>query len=142
MTATTQQPDAPAPAPFQSEGPMTYQRAEERMYALGQRIRAKETDYENAANDYADAEALYRKQLGERFGKYRGDGMAVEAAMTQARADCWNLSRERDRALAKSRKRLEELEDRRGDRVSLHRLVEWSTALELSKVGIHADSSK
>jgi hypothetical protein len=141
MTATTQAETPPAP-PFKSEGPMTYQRAEERMYALGQRIRAKETDYENAANDYADAEALYRKSLGEKFAQHRGDGMAVEAAMTQARADCWNLSRERDRALAKSRKRLEELEDRRGDRVSLHRLVEWSTALELSKAGIHADSSK
>jgi hypothetical protein len=91
MTATTQAETPPAP-PFRSEGPMTYQRAEERMYALGQRIRAKETDYENAANDYADAEALYRKSLGEKFAQHRGDGMAVEAAMTQARADCW-LSR-------------------------------------------------
>jgi hypothetical protein len=119
---------------------MTYDAAEEAMRRSAATIRALEDEYETAMNDYADAEALYRKSIADAFRKYRGEGQAVEASMTMAKGDCWNLSRERDRAMAKSRVVMEKLEDRRGERVSTHRLVEWSTAHALTTAGIHADN--
>lgn len=109
--------------------PMTYAESATALRDSSQRIRAVEETYKRAIEDASVAEALYRRTLGEKFGEYREKGMAVEAAMTQARADCWNLSRERDLANGTVRYELERLEDRRGDRASLHKLVEWSAAV-------------
>lgn len=108
--------------------PMTYDQAATAMREVGQRIRFVEDQYETAVSDAADAEALYRKSLGDKFEAYRTDGKGVEESMTLARRDVWNLSRERDKAQGKVRKCLEQIEDRRGERASVHRLVEWSGA--------------
>jgi chromosome segregation ATPase len=111
--------------------PMTYAEAERRMQGMAQRIRDAERDYERAVEDAANAEAVYRKSLGERFGALRSQGNAVEASMTQARGELFNLSRERDIAVGRVRKTLEVLEDRRGDRASLHKLVDWSGGVDV-----------
>jgi chromosome segregation ATPase len=111
--------------------PMDYAEAERRMQDMAQRIRSAERDYDRAIEEAADAEAIYRKSLAERFRALREGGAAVEAAMTQARGECFNLSRERDIAVGRVRKTLEALEDRRGDRASLHKLVDWSGGIDV-----------
>jgi hypothetical protein len=119
--------------------PMSYAQAEVRMTEMAKRIRAIEVEYGQAMDEAADAEALYRKSLADKYRSYRDAGKTVDESNTLARGDCWNLSRERDRAMGAARRRVEELEDRRGERVSLHRLVEWSTAIALMDKGVHAD---
>lgn len=120
--------DTPQPTRLQ---PMSFGEAEERLQNMARRIRAAEDDLDRANEDAANAEAIYRKALGERFGELRRDGAAVEAAMTQARGELYTLSRERDIAAGKARKAHEVLEDRRGDRASLHKLVDWSGGIDV-----------
>lgn len=109
--------------------PMTYEQTATLLRESGQRIRAVEEDYKHATEDAADAEALYRKSLGDAFERYRKDGKGVEESMTLARRDTFQLAKERDRAAGKARYQLERLEDRRGERASAHRLAEWSGAV-------------
>jgi chromosome segregation ATPase len=111
--------------------PMSYADAERRMGAMAQSIRAAEKALETASEDAANAEAVYRKNLGEKFAALRSEGAAVEAAMTQARSELFQLSKERDIAAGRARKALEVLEDRRGERVSLHKLVDWSGGVDV-----------
>jgi hypothetical protein len=47
--------------------PMSYADAERRMGAMAQSIRAAEKALETASEDAANAEAVYRKNLGEKF---------------------------------------------------------------------------
>lgn len=108
---------------------MTYDQAASAMREQGQVIRAVEEVYKLKTEEAADAEALYRKALGDKFATYRADGKGVEESMTLARRDVWNLERERTQAAGRARYELERLENRRGERASLHRLVEWSGAL-------------
>ena len=115
--------------------PMTYASAEERLTAQAIRIREAEDDYEAASESAADAEAMYRKALATKLDEHRDAGLSVEHAMTKARADVYNLSRERDTAAGKARKCLEILEDRRGERDSLHRLVAWSHSIDIRRNG-------
>jgi hypothetical protein len=92
--------------------PMSYRESESRMQSMARRIRIAEKALAKANEDAATSEALYRKSLGERFKQLRAEGTAVEAAMTQARGELWNLSRERDIAAGRVRLRLEQLERR------------------------------
>ena len=111
--------------------PMTYAQAEFRLTEMAKRIRNAENDYGTASEDAANAEGIYRRKLGDRFRELRAEGLAVEAAMTQARGELYNLSRERDTAAGRVRKALEVLEDRRGERSSLHKLVDWSGGIDV-----------
>lgn len=122
--------------------PMTYQQAEDRMRGKAREIRATEKDCDKASEDAATAEAIYRKALGERFKALRDEGTAVEAASTQARGELFHLSRERDIAAARVRLAYERLEDRRGERASLHKLVDWSAGIDVSRhrSAEHADA--
>jgi hypothetical protein len=108
---------------------MTYDQASSAMREQGQVIRAVEEAYKLKTEEAADAEALYRKAFGDKFAAYRADGKGVEESTTLARRDVWNLERERTQAAGRARYELERLENRRGERASLHRLVEWSGAL-------------
>jgi chromosome segregation ATPase len=111
--------------------PMSYRESESRMQSMARRIRIAEKALAKANEDAATSEALYRKSLGERFKQLRAEGTAVEAAMTQARGELWNLSRERDIAAGRVRLRLEQLDNRRGERASLHKLVDWSGGIDV-----------
>jgi chromosome segregation ATPase len=111
--------------------PMSYRESESRMQSMARRIRIAEKALAKANEDAATSEALYRKSLGERFKQLRAEGAAVEAAMTQARGELWNLSRERDIAAGRVRLRLEQLDNRRGERASLHKLVDWSGGIDV-----------
>ena len=111
--------------------PMSYAECEQRMQTMAQRIRDAEKALGTASEDAANAEAVYRKSLGERFAALRSEGVAVEAAKIQAHGELFNLSRERDIAAGRVRKALEVLEDRRGERASLHKLVDWSGGVDV-----------
>lgn len=111
--------------------PMTYRQAEERMQNKAREIRAAEKACRTASEDAAAAEALYRRSLGAKIKELRDGGAAVEAAQTQARGELFNLSRERDKAMGEVRLKYEELEDRRGERASLHKLVDWSGGVDI-----------
>jgi hypothetical protein len=51
--------------------------------------------------------------------------------MAKARADCAVLSRERDETAGKVRTVLEQLENRRGEREGVYRLVAWSHSVAI-----------
>lgn len=122
--------------------PMTYRQAEERMQGKAREIRNAEKKCDEASEDAAAAEAVYRKALGEVVKGLRDKGTAVEAAQTQARSELFRLSRERDIAIGRVRLAYERLEDRRGERASLHKLVDWSAGIDVSKrrSAEHADA--
>lgn len=111
--------------------PMTYRQAEERMQAKAKQIREVEAAYRRAYEDAANAEGIYRKALGERVKALRNEGQSQESANTIARGELFNLCVERDKAAGKVRYELERLDDRRGERASLHKLVEWSGGVDI-----------
>jgi hypothetical protein len=109
--------------------PLTYEQSATALREVGQILVSVEKAYKLAVENAAIAEALYRKSLGDKFESYRKEGKGVEESNLLARRDVYNLSLERDKASGMMRYELERLEDRRGNRASLHRLVEWSGAL-------------
>ena len=111
--------------------PMTYAQAEERMLGMAKRIRDAEAEYLTAVEDAANAEGLYRRKLGERIKELRNEGQAQDAANTIARGELFNLSIERDKAVGAVRGKLEAIENRRGERASLHKLVDWSGGIDV-----------
>jgi hypothetical protein len=86
----------------------------------------KEVEFERVIQRSADAEAVYRSELGKRFAGYREDGKAVEESTTLARRDVATLSRERDYARDLVKVAAAKLEDARDARRSLWRLIEWA----------------
>jgi outer membrane protein TolC len=111
--------------------PMTYGQAEHRLTEMAKRIRAAEGELDRAYDDAADAESVYRRALADALDRFREEGLAVEHAQMRARAECFVLSGDRDKANGRVRRCLEVLEDRRGERESLHRLVAWSHSLAI-----------
>lgn len=106
------------------------------------RIRLRETTvmvieaedaYHKSVERSADAEAVYRSQLAEKFGGYRSQGKAVEESTTFARRDVAVLGRERDYAAGLAKLRLEQLEDARDSRRSVWRLIEWARSVDVAQ---------
>jgi hypothetical protein len=110
---------------------MTYAEAEHRLTEMAKRIRNAEAALDRAHEEAADAESVYRRALADALDRFREEGLAVEHALMRARAECFVLSGDRDKANGRVRHRLEVLEDRRGERESLHRLVAWSHSLAI-----------
>src|SRR3954447_9375115 len=90
-----------------------------------------ETKYERAVERAADAEAVYRSELGKAFAGYREAGKAVEESSTLAKREVAKLSRERDYAKDMVKVAAERLEDGRDSRRSLWRLIEWARERDL-----------
>jgi hypothetical protein len=88
-----------------------------------------------AAQRSADAEAVYRSEVGKAFAGYREKGDAVEAAKIAAHRDCAKLSRERDYAKDLVRKASADIEAAIDSRRSLWRLVEWARERDLKGGG-------
>lgn len=91
---------------------------------LNRAIRALEADLEKRGEEAAEAEGAYRSQLAYRYRQHRDAGEPATAAETYARADVVVLSRDRDKSAHDVRVLLEKLENRRGERASLHRLID------------------
>jgi hypothetical protein len=92
---------------------------------------AAEQACDDAAQRAADAEAVYRSEMGKAFASYREKGEAVEAAKIAAHRDCARLSRERDYSADLVKLARERIEDARDSRRSLWRLIEWARDRDL-----------
>jgi hypothetical protein len=102
-----------------------------RLRTATQAVIKAEGDCEKAAQRSADAEAVYRSELGKAFAKLREKGEAVEAAKIAAHQQCATLSRERDYAADLVKLAREKIENARDSRRSLWRLIEWARDRDL-----------
>jgi hypothetical protein len=107
---------------------LTPDQAVERLRQATRLVLDAEDAYERAVADSADAEAFYRKTLGDRFKEHRTAGKGVEESTTLARGECAAQSRERDHAAGILKLAAERMENARDSRRSLWRLIEWSSA--------------
>jgi hypothetical protein len=111
--------------------PLSYSDAHTELDALKAEIRAIERKHRQAGEDAAASEAWYRQELAHKFSYFRDQlGKAQDESMTLARGECAPDAWERDRARARVAHLAEVLEDRRGERASLHELVRWSQRKE------------
>lgn len=106
--------------------PLTYGQAIGQLQDITRQARAAEDDYRVAVELAADAENVYRHEFAVAFRRLRGEGHAVAESETLARAECAVVRRDRDVAAGGVRLALERIENRRGERASWHRIVEWS----------------
>jgi conjugal transfer/entry exclusion protein len=112
--------------------PMTYAQAKEEMARAARAIRNAEGACKVASDNLATAEALYRQAFAKRVAELRTAGESATAAEARTRGEVAALSRERDQASGALKLAYEVLENRRGERQSLHRLVDWSSGLDLA----------
>jgi len=90
---------------------------------LNRAIRALEEDLARAGEDAASAEAVYRHGLAEAIKRLRAEGRSATESDSLARGEVVVLSRDRDLSSYRVRLLYERLEDRRGERASLHALL-------------------
>jgi hypothetical protein len=105
---------------------LSYQQAVDAARNLTATIRRLEGELGQAMNVHADAAGAFHAQFAHNLREQREAGATVEEAKAYARAQCAVLDRDRIRAEWKVKELLEKLEDRRGERHSLHRLIDWS----------------
>jgi hypothetical protein len=108
--------------------PLDYEEGRSAMKAAGENVRAAERELSDQIDRKAEAEREYRRALARKLIALRADGMAATLAKDLARGDEEVLaySHARDIAADMVKFRHEVLEDRRGDRASLHKLVDYS----------------
>jgi hypothetical protein len=106
--------------------PFDFNQARAGLSRIAQQLRDSEDFHRTQVERLADAEAAYRKGLAQAYVRHRADGKGAGEADVLSKGDCADLSRERDIAAGMVRAALEALENRRGDRASLHRLADWS----------------
>lgn len=90
-----------------------------------------EQSYDKQAQRSADAEAVYRSEVGKAFGGYREKGEAVEAARIAAHKDCARLSRERDYAADLVKLAMQKIENARESRSGMWALIAWAHDREM-----------
>lgn len=105
---------------------LTFEDARAKLREATRIVLLAETAAKEAGEHAADAEAVYRKQLAERFAHHRSAGESVESANIKARGDVVVHSRERDAAKYALNLAHEKLEGAWDSRRSLWRLIEWS----------------
>ena len=108
------------------DGMLTYDKAVEAARSITAQIRRVEDEIGQAMGEHADAEGAYRAMFGNKLREHREAGATVAESEAYARAACAVLDRDRIKAEHRVRELLERLEDRRGERHSLHRLMDWS----------------
>jgi len=96
---------------------------------LNRVIRGLEEDLASKLTERADGEATVRSQFAYRYRLARDEGLSVADSETRARAETVVLSNERDKADGAVTVILAKLEDRRGERHSLHRLIDLRAAM-------------
>lgn len=96
-------------------------------------------DYDLAAQRAADAEAVYRSEMGKVFAQRRDAGDAVDAAKIAAHKECARLSRERDYAKDRVKVAADDVQGALDSRRSLWRLIEWARGRDLAKLGQSTD---
>jgi hypothetical protein len=114
------------PAPLALRDPLAMEEARAAMREASRHIRDAETRHKTQIEVAADAATAYRKGLATAYVTRRAEGKGVGEAEVLSKGDAADLERTKAIAEGMVKACLEELEDRRGDRASLHKLVEWS----------------
>lgn len=123
------------PVPMRFVDPLDYEDARQALKASAERIRAAEDRLEESINEAAEAEAEYRRQLARKMihlrttsdhaiGKPLGATEAEKIAKGDPEVTAYSQARDIKREMIKHAFGV--LEDRRGDRASLHKIVDWS----------------
>jgi len=107
-------------------GTLSYEKAVDAARSITAQIRRLEDEIAVAMTEHAEAEAGYRAQYAHKLREHREAGATVAESEAFAHAACAVLNRDRIKAEHRVRELLERLEDRRGERHSLHRLIDWS----------------
>jgi hypothetical protein len=107
-------------------GMLSYEKAVEAARSITGQIRRLEDEITQAMSEHADAEAGFRAQYALKLREHRETGATVAESEAFAHAACAVLNRDRIKAEHRVRDLLERLEDRRGERHSLHRLMDWA----------------
>lgn len=119
------------PAPMRFKDPLEFEDARQALRASAERIRAAEDEIETQITRAAEADAEYHRALARKVISLRTD---EESPMRATEAElCARGSEEvsqyaQARDIERDRVKLcfAILEDRRGDRASLHKVVDWS----------------
>jgi hypothetical protein len=110
--------------------PLDYEDARHALKASAERIRSAEDEIEQQITKAADAEADYRKGLAKRILELRTGtspkGATEAETLAKGSEYVTALSQKRDIERDMVKLRFAVLEDRRGDRASLHKIVDWS----------------
>ena len=118
------------PVPMRFIDPLEYEDARQALKASAERIRAAEDAVSKQIDKAAEAEAEYRRSLARKILELRtGDPPrgATEAETLAKGSDIVTAyGQTRDIEHARIKWTFEVLEDRRGDRASLHKIVDWS----------------
>ncbi len=116
--------------PMRFIDPLDFEDAREALKASAQRIRDAEHALEERIDKSAKAEAEYRRQLARKIIELRTGKPPAGATEAEKLAKGTDLvtaySEIRDVEAAMVKHAFAVLEDRRGDRASLHKIVDWS----------------
>jgi len=107
-----------------SDGVPTIATLTTKVQELNRAIRALEVDLATKGEEAADAEGAYRAQYAYQLRQQREAGSTVAEAEAYAKAEVAVLSRARDVKAHEVKVIFEKIEDRRGERASLHRLID------------------
>jgi hypothetical protein len=121
------------PVPLGLRDPLGMEEARSAMREASRHIRDAETRHKAQIEVAADAAKDYRKGLATAYVTRRAEGKGAGEAELLAKGDAADLERVKAIQEGMVKACLEELEDRRGDRASLHKLVEWS--MKVTPVG-------
>jgi hypothetical protein len=106
--------------------PLDFATAERKMLDAARRIYEAEKELETRLTDKADATSEYRKALAMAYTRRRAEGKAQDESKILAQADAADAEKAMLITDGLAKAAGESLENRRGDRASLHKIVEWS----------------
>lgn len=116
------------PQPFGLEEPLDYEDARRAASELNRRRVEARHDLEQNHEDRIDAESVYRKARSlKRLEVTATDGPGRKEQVDAWTADEWNVWEKAKMRVDITREKLAEID---GQRASLHRLIEWSAALD------------
>jgi chromosome segregation ATPase len=120
-------PHSRVPQPFSLDEPIDFEDARQALKEIGRRRVSARQDLEKATGELVDAERDYRKERARKIGDATGTAVEKKEWLDGQTAD---LRHRRDGLEWTVKIIQERLADLDGQRASLHRLVEWSAALD------------
>lgn len=109
--------------------PLTYMEARTSLHRIAQQLRDGEEELEAAAQLKADAEAEWLKIYASSRLRRKAEGCGSGEAEALAKGDAADARQVLVLAEGRYKLALERLENRRGDRASMHKLADWARTL-------------
>jgi hypothetical protein len=107
-------------------GELSYQQAQRAMNKVAQQIRDAEARHRQQIEKAGEALADHKKALHSAALRFRGEGKGATESEFLAKTSVGDYEARAFVEAQMVKAVADELENRRGDRASLHRLVEWS----------------